>query len=62
MSKWYCTRCGNDKDEGCGMPDYLVAVPYTDGPRMQRPACPLDLKNPIRRWFLWTLGWTWWAK
>lgn len=41
MKDFICIRCGNLKAEGCGLPDYRVMVPYEDGPRMERPACPL---------------------
>lgn len=50
MSHFYCTRCGNDKDQGCGMPDFKVPVPFPDGIRMVTPACPLDYKNRFWRW------------
>lgn len=50
MSLFYCKRCGNDKDEGCGMPGYKVPVQFTFGVKMLTPACPLEYKNPIWRW------------
>lgn len=43
MKDYICTRCGNFKGEGCGMPDYRVPVPYETGIRMERAACPLVL-------------------
>lgn len=42
MQDFLCTRCGNRKSEGCGMPDYKVPVPYENGSvKMETPACPL---------------------
>lgn len=55
MSAFYCTRCNNDKDEGCGMPDYKVPVPYEHGVEMVRPACPLDFKSRFHA-FLFRIG------
>lgn len=53
MSEFVCQRCGNDKDEGCGMPDFKVPVLY-EGGRIEyvTPACPLDFKSPLHAfWF-----------
>lgn len=56
-AKYFCTRCGNDKSEGCGLPDYKVPVTYADGrTEMVTTACPLELKSGFRRWLHRNLG------
>jgi len=48
---WRCTICGNFKDDGCGQPDRLVSVPYEDGVRLERAACPMAYVGPQRKKF-----------
>ena len=49
--QWQCKRCRRLGNDGCDMPDYTVPVPYEDGIRFERPACPLELvEAPTGLW------------